>query len=252
MSSYVNINAWREILARLFDGIQPEMNVSPDWLINPATRRKLKLDYLYSEIGIAVRFSGLTAKGQRRRSDWEAMEDEQRDQTRLELCRQNGVQLAIVDPFDEPAKQMNTLLRIISRASHLLAQSDETNKRKKAGMDALSRAHQQATRLHGRLLKQPDQTLAVLADGWHDREAGIANELQQASVASQNKPSAAALKKIAKLHEGQRVLHSHFGNGVVVSINGEGAEQQITILFDADKERTFLLSLVAGKLSPVS
>jgi hypothetical protein len=252
MSTYLYVNAWREILARLFDGTPVEVNVSPEWLVNPATRRKLKLDYLYPEIGVAVRFSGLTAKGQRRRGDWEAIEDEQRDETRVELCRLNGVQLAVIDPFEEPAKQMDALLRIVSRASRLLAQSNETGKRKKQGMDTLSKAHQQATRLHGRLSKQPEQTMGVLAEGWQDREAGLSRELQEASVVSQNQPPKTALKQLAKLREGQRVLHSHFGNGVVISITGEGNEQQITILFDADKERTFLLSLVAGKLSPLS
>ncbi|MEZ4635836.1 MAG: hypothetical protein R2873_00885 [Caldilineaceae bacterium] len=67
-ASYININAWREILARVFADCNVAYNVSPDWLVNPATRRKLKLDYLYPDINIAVRITGLTAKGQGRRS----------------------------------------------------------------------------------------------------------------------------------------------------------------------------------------
>ena len=59
------MNAWREILARIFDGFKAQDNVSPEWLINPATRRRLKLDRLYPDAGVAIRFAGLTAKGQR-------------------------------------------------------------------------------------------------------------------------------------------------------------------------------------------
>jgi hypothetical protein len=250
-SAYIHVNGWREILARIFGDVLVEANASPQWLVNPATRRRLKLDYLYPEIGLAVRFRGLTAKGQPRRSDWEEMEDEQRDQTREELCRLNGVQLAIIDAFDDPVKQMDGLLRILSRASRLLAESDESKKRKQKGMDALSKAHQEATTLRGRLTKNSDQVLATLADSWRDREAGLAVELQQAVQAEQPAPSASAIKKVAKLQSGQRVVHSHFGDGVVTEISGEGSEQQITILFDADRERTFLTKLVADKLRTV-
>jgi hypothetical protein len=41
---YTEMNAWREILARTFDGFFEQDNVSPEWLINPATKRRLKLD----------------------------------------------------------------------------------------------------------------------------------------------------------------------------------------------------------------
>lgn len=248
-SSYMNINAWREILARVFHGCQVQYNVSPDWLINPATKRKLKLDYFYPEIGIAARITGLTAKGQGRRSDWEVKEDAQRDETRSELCRLNGVQLMVVDPFDDPIKQIDSLLRVISRASRLLAESDETKKRKQIGMDALSNAHQQATELRGRMSKQGEKMISTLAEGWRDREAGLAVELQQATQVEQPAPSPQAVRALARLHSGQRVVHSHFGNGVVQSIEGEDGDQKITILFDADKERTFLLNRVADKLT---
>lgn len=250
-SAYHSVNGWREILARVFADSQAETNVSPQWLINPATKRRLKLDYLYPEIGVAVRFAGLTAKGQPRRSDWEAMEDEQRDQTREELCRVNGVQLAIVDTFDDPVKQIDGLLRILSRASRLLAEGDAPKKQKQKGMDCLSKAHQQATALRARLNKNPDQTLASLAESWRDREAGLAIELQQAVQIDEPAPPASALQKVAQLKSGQRVVHSHFGDGVVTEISGEGSEQQITILFDADRERTFLTKLVAAKLRPL-
>ena len=73
LSTYFAMNAWREILARIFEDLPNQDNVSPDWLINPATKRRLKLDKYYPDIGIAFRFVGLTAKGQGRQSDWEVI-----------------------------------------------------------------------------------------------------------------------------------------------------------------------------------
>ena len=53
------INGWREVLARIFDGFETEYGVTPEWLINPETNRRLKLDCLFPDIGVAVRFVGL-------------------------------------------------------------------------------------------------------------------------------------------------------------------------------------------------
>ena len=126
-SAYLSVNAWREIFARVFDDADLQSNLLPDWLINPATRRRLKLDYLCQSVGVAVRFSGLTGKG-RRRGDWEILEEEQRDQTRDELCRLRGVQLAVIDPFEDPVKQMDRFLMVLSRASRMTALDGSTNR----------------------------------------------------------------------------------------------------------------------------
>ena len=91
MSSATNILGWREILARVMDGFQCQEDVSPAWLVNPATNRPLKLNQLYPQVGLAIRFVGLTAKGQPRQSDDEAQTEAERDEIRAELCRQNEV-----------------------------------------------------------------------------------------------------------------------------------------------------------------
>ena len=52
-------NAWREILTRIFDGLEVKLNFSPEWLVNPATNRRLKLDMLCPQVGLAVRLEGL-------------------------------------------------------------------------------------------------------------------------------------------------------------------------------------------------
>ncbi len=250
-SAYLSVNAWREVFARVFDDPEAQSNVSPEWLINPATRRRLKLDYLCPSIGVAVRFSGLTSKGRGRRSDWELEEEDQRDQIRAELCRRNGIQLAVIDPFDEPVKQMDRFLTVLSRANRLTALDDRAIQEKSASMDALAAALQRANQLRISLSRNPEQTVGTLAEAWRDREANIAATLQKAATAQTLKPTRAQQHTLAQLAGGQRIVHTHFGEGVITEVSGEGAEKRIKILFDADQERTFLASLLADKLEAI-
>ena len=81
------INGWREVLARVFEGFDAELNVSPEWLINPDTNRKLKLDYLYRDINVAIRFVGLEGREQKRRkSDQEVEQEREREDARGKPC----------------------------------------------------------------------------------------------------------------------------------------------------------------------
>ncbi len=251
-SAYLSVNAWREIFARVFDNADLQSNVSPDWLVNPATRRRLKLDYLCQPVGVAVRFSGLTGKGRRRRGDWELLEEEQRDQTREELCRIHGIQLAVIDPFGDPVKQMDRFLSVLSRASRLTALDGRSGQEKSAAMDALAAAVQSANRLRFTLSRNPEQTVGTLAEAWRDREANIAATLQEAAAVKTPQPTRSQQRTLAQLACGQRIVHTHFGDGVITDMRGEGAERRIKILFDGDQERTFLASLLADKLEAAS
>jgi hypothetical protein len=250
-SIYLSISAWREILARAFAGYIEQDNVSPDWLVNPATNRKLKLDKYYPDAGIAVRFVGLTAKGQGRQSDWETLETEQRDQTRAELCRQNGVQLATIDPNEDIVKQMDSLLSIMARASRLLAQSSRPDSYKMQWMPALASARDQAEKVRSALAKNPEQMVANLADSWREREAGVALELSTAANAVNPKQVRSGAAASLVLSPGQRVRHLKFGDGVVTRIDGNGEQATVVILFDAAEERTFLAGLLYDKLESV-
>ena len=190
---YISISTWREILARVFTGFAEQDNVSPEWLVNPATHRRLKLDKYYPEAGVAVRFVGLTAKGQGRQSDWEVLENEQRDQTRAELCRLNGVQLVTVDPQEDLVKQVDGLLSNLARASRALAQGKQPADFKTQWMPALAAARDRAEKLRALIVKNPEQMTANLADAWRDREAGATVELRgPASNGRPRKPTAPA------------------------------------------------------------
>lgn len=243
---YLAMSAWREILARTLDGFEAQDNVSPDWLINPATKRKLKLDRYYPDLSIAVRFVGLTAKGQKRQSDWEVLETEQRDQTRVELCKMNGVQLAIIDPLEDPVKQLDRYARIIHKAHEAATESPRPKKR----VTQLNKAKRTLSDLRGRLSKNPDQVIASLAESWRDRETSIATFLQAsgADTLKQKNGSAKKVKALKNLKVNQRVAHDRFGDGVITNIGGDGADPTISILFDGAEEKSFLASLVLDKL----
>ncbi len=247
MSSYFSMNAWREILARVLDGFPAEDNVSPAWLINPATRRRLKLDRYYPDAGVAIRFVGLKAKGQGRQSDWEALETEQRDQTRAELCRLNGVQLALVDPNDEPIKQLDALTRVLVRASRLLAESQRSKQEKAKWMPALADARARASALRALVKKQPDQMMANLAESWRDRENGFTSAPPLDDIAKSNGRTKKRTDPLV-FAAGMRVRHSHFGDGVVTKMNGRGDDATVSILFDGAEQKTFLASLLHGKI----
>ncbi|MBK8046422.1 MAG: hypothetical protein IPK16_04380 [Anaerolineales bacterium] len=249
-SVYLAMSAWREILARIFTGFTEQDNVSPDWLVNPATNRKLKLDKYYPDAAVAIRFIGLTAKGQGRMSDWEVMETEQRDQTRAELCRQNGVQLVTVDPAEDIIKQLDGLLSALARASRLLAQSKKPDKIKTQWMPALASARDRAEKLRGMVAKNAEQMTANLADSWRDREAGIALELGSSTLATNPTTTAPAAPLV--LASGQRVRHVKFGDGVITRIDGAGDVATVAILFDAAEERTFQAGLLHGKLETIA
>lgn len=241
MNTYTVLSAWRELLARIFDGFAAQDNISPDWLVNPSTNRKLKLDKVYPDVAIAVRFVGLTAKGQGRQSDLEVLENEERERARAELCRTHGVHLASVDPAEDIIKQMDGLLSVLARASRALAQGDRPTQEKAALMTALAAARSRAEQLRSRLVQNPEQMLENLAASWRDREANLAVEL--------NAPTPTNAQAVAVvLATGQRVRHTRFGEGVVTRIDGSGAEAMISILFDAAQERTFRADLLADKV----
>jgi hypothetical protein len=241
----ISLSAWREILARVFTGLQHQENVSPEWLVNPATKRRLKLDLYYPEIGFAVRFVGITAKGQGRQSDWELLEEEQRDQTRAELCRRQQVQLMLLEPLEEPLKLMDTLARLLFRAYRAMDRRNLPEAERQAWLVKIDGARDCANDLRSRINRDPEQMMSNLAASWRDREAGrLAPPIENEPAA---RPQARNGPPI-RLEPGQRIIHERFGAGVVTACLPEENDLRITILFDGEQERTFLASLLQDKL----
>jgi len=232
--------AWGEILARTLHGFEVEREVSPVWLVNPATKRRLKLDYFYPELGLAVRMVGLTAKGQPKQSDWEALEEAQRDQTREALCREHDVELFLVEvDHAHPNEQLQKLRLLLMRIATAVEQSRRPRREKQELAAKIGTARDRLDDIVRRV-KGPDD-LASFAELWRDRE------LMNIPAAQPTAPAQAGGVSL-KLAEGVRVQHSRFGPGVVTALVGDGAEARISILFDGSEERTFLASLASDKL----
>jgi hypothetical protein len=241
MKAFLPLMGWNEILARVFEGFVVEKNASPEWLINPATKRRLKLDYLYPEIGVAVRFTGMKAKGQRRKSDWEALEDQSRDEIRRELCRLNGVDLVLITPHDPfPHEQLRRLQMSLGASSRRLAKAKRF-KGKAALMEQLNRARKRLDEIR-RHVKKPED-LTPYAEAWRDREANTIADLRKSAA---QKPKRTINPN--RLKVGQKVKHSHFGVGTVTAITKGEDDNYVTINFVTKGERKFALSLLAGKL----
>jgi hypothetical protein len=243
LSNALNILAWSEILARTMQDFAVEIDASPAWLVNPATKRRLKLDRFYPEAGLSVRFVGLTAKGQPKQSDWEQLEDQQRDLTREELCRQQGIELFLVDPdYPYPSEQVQRLRSLLSRLERALPQSGRPGKEQKTLARRLAEARGRLDEI-ARRVKSPED-LALYAELWRDREtAALVAARPPASSAGASRPA-----DLLRLQTNARVQHTRFGPGRVDAIDAAADDTQITVLFDSGEQRTFLASLVGDKL----
>jgi len=245
VSVALNVMAWREILARVFEGFEREEDVSPPWLVNPSTRRRLKLDVLYPEIGIAIRFVGLRGKGRKFLSDWELLEEEQRDQTRAELCRLNGVALVRIPVISEqPGRSLRELSAELGRASRRIAQEKRSRGERRRLLAQLDEARRRCETIIRRVRTPED--LALYAELWRDREAAIVASLQAAPPPSRPRRR----RKQPRYAAGMAVTHTAFGPGEVVSVIPEGDDARVVVRFVTAGERTFLASLVADKLLP--
>ncbi|NOX63148.1 MAG: hypothetical protein GXP42_14575 [Chloroflexi bacterium] len=245
MSAALYVMGWREILERVFEGFEAQRDASPTWLINPATKRRLKLDFLYPEIGLAVRFAGLQARGMRRKDDWQELEDAARDEVRKELCRLNNVNLVLISPLDAyPSEQFKALGYALNDASRRVARSRSMRNRGEL-MERLSQAR---TRLNDirRKVKRPED-LAAYAELWRDREARILAEIQK----PRPEPNGGRKKPLRTFKEGQWIEHERFGRGQIVAVDPSDGDVQLTIHFVTAGERRFLGSLVADKLRRV-
>jgi hypothetical protein len=235
------INGWREVLARIFDGFETEYGVTPEWLVNPDTNRRLKLDCLFPDIGVAVRFVGLAGNTKRRKSDEEVEDEAERERARADVCKAHGVVLISIDPDGEPRVALRSVEMSLSRAAAQLAQNTKVpHAAKQKLMPQLSAARRRAGEFTAKLT--PPEKLNLYAEMWWDRQANLA---AQASV----KPKKTGPRPAFRM--GMEVEHTRFGPGTITAIEPENGDIKITVDFPAAGVRSFLASLVADKLTPL-
>lgn len=229
-------NAWRELFARIFENVEYQLNVSPEWLINPATNRKLKLDILYPDIGMAVWFEGLQGKQRKRRlSLEEEIQQQNRGDARQGLCAQNGIYLILVQLWEgKPQSVFKEIDTALSRAGRRVKQNDtlwEQVKTSRATASALSR----------KIFSEAD--LKLYADLWNDRQFREVEQTTQTNIEKEILP-------VASFTEGMEVEHASFGPGVIISISPTNDDTLLTVDFITAGQKTLAASLVAGKLTP--
>ncbi len=233
------VNGWREVLERIFAGFKIEYSVMPEWLVNPDTHRRLKLDYLMPEVGVAVRFIGLEGGGRKRRkSDEEVAADEAREDSREEVCREHGIVLLSIDPDGEPREALRHVEMGLARATSRLALGKTAPAQKQRLMPLLSAARQRAGDFSQRLAT-PEAVLGY-AELWWDRQAALAANAQPA-------PAGAPARHY---RTGMAVSHEKFGPGQVTAVQADGKDVAVTVRFADASERTFWAGLVGDKLKP--
>jgi len=233
--------AWREILERIFDGFTLQEGVTPDWLVNPDTGRRLKLDRFYPEAAIGFRFVGSTGKRKAPRSEQELEEEARRESIREQLCRDRGVTLIAIHVYEsEPRDVLRDIRSALSRSARVLAQSDQPHEIKAAVTPQLAKAKRVCDGLAARVRRTED--LALYSELWEDRQHATRPESPEA-------PAEGARRHIYSA--GLRVRHDRFGGGIVVDVRPSRADHLVVVQFDDGSERTFAARLVQSKLVPV-
>lgn len=225
-------NAWREIFTRIFEDEKTQFNVTPEWLVNPATQRRLKLDLLYPELGLAIRFEGLQGKQRRQRPTLEEEAQQRaRDEARAEVCQAHGIQLVEVPlTSDRPEAVFRQLDEALSRAGQR-ARDEKQQRRLKAVRVAANSLARKVGNPGG---------LALYADLWGDRQYQEAPE-----PVHEGHP-----KAVFVAYEGMEVEHTVFGPGVVLATTASNGDTLITVDFVTAGKKTLAASLVGDKLMP--
>ncbi len=232
------INGWREVLARVTDGADVQYGITPDWLVNPGTNRKLKLDYLYPDMGLAVRFVGLQGTTRRqRKSDEEVMDEAEREKMRAAVCRAHGVTLLSIDPDADPKQTLRDLELVLAAITTRTATGNLPHSQKQRLMPLLSQMRRKAGEFTTRL--SPPEKLMIYAEMWWERQ----QTLQQAAP-----PEPGSQRFDYRV--GMQVVHQKFGPGTVTDVQPDGDDLAVTVNFVEAGVRTFGAALVGDKLQP--
>jgi len=232
---WVQTNAWREIFTRIFMGWQVEINVYPEWLLNPETNRRLKLDFLCTDMGIAVRLEGVKKRGQRSRRLSLEEEDQKRlrDNTRFNLCRAHGVELLVIDVASDAVKPLFRELEMaLSQAKQRTKDSEIRTQINESWHVALAIARKIRT----------NADLKLYADLWQDRQ-------YQIPTADKSEPPSPEL--ISRYVEGTDVEHKAFGLGTIIRTEESGGDTILTVDFLDVGRKTLAASVVTELLQPL-
>lgn len=231
--------AWREVITRVFEGFTAERDITPTWLVNPETGRPLKLNYLYPDIGVAVRLEGLRGRQQRRGPDErERALQRERETARERLCEERGVRLLRFAVHDEPADILRAIQATLAWALRQAAKAELPQERKIELMERLRAARARFDQVRPAIRSAND--LNTWAELWIDRSYREARAAPQPVVRG----------PVPRYVLNMRVRHPDFGAGRVTGLTDEDGDQIVTVRFESGEERQFLAHLVTDKLRP--
>jgi hypothetical protein len=231
--------AWREIVARVFEGFKAERDVTPAWLTSTQTGRPLKLNYYYPEIKVAVRLEGLRGRDQRVGPDeLERHQQSERESERERLCEAQGVRLLAFDVYAEPQDTLRAIQAALAWAMRQAAKSESEGEDKLRLLEQMRQARTRFDEIRGRV--RTDRDLQAWAELWVDR----------AYEETRSAPRQPARGPVPRYVLNMHVRHADFGTGNITGLADEDGEQIVTVRFDSGEERQFLAQLVTERLRP--
>jgi hypothetical protein len=217
-------SAWLEIIEQTLGQFHAVDNATPDWLVDADTDRRLKVDKLYPELGIAIRFKGSVTKPQSAVLDaMDLMDERNRDETRIRLCHQAGIALLMIDTdSDNPGDMLAEMHSALSAAARRIAQRRVARKAKLSLLPRIASAKAVCQQLLNTVSTPED--LLPLAEAWERRQ-----------FRQENKGSA------ANYEQGMKVNHSDYGQGLILRVAPEGEESdaEIVVQFSDGSIHTF-------------
>ena len=199
----------------------------------------LKLNYMYPQIGVAVRLEGLRGRDQRRGPDEaEQATLRERESARERQCESHGVRLLHFDVYDEPQGVFRALQATLSWALRQAATAELPPDGKLHLMEMLRQARACCDEMHAKVRSARD--LGTWAELWVDR----------AYKEARSAPAPLSSGPVPRYVLNMKVRHPAFGTGRVIAQVDEEGDQIITVRFDSGDERQFLARLVADKLRP--
>lgn len=165
-------SAWLEIIEQILGDFYVLDNATPDWLVDGETGRRLKVDQLYPELGLALHFKGsLGAARSVHLDEIELLEKDVRDTLRARLCHRAGIALVVVDAeSDAPGDALNQLHTVLSAAARRIAQREVAKEAKLSLLPRVASAKETCQRILAQVSSPED--LMPFVQAWEDRQFG--------------------------------------------------------------------------------
>lgn len=217
-------SAWLEIVERVLGRFYAVENATPDWLVDRETNRRFKVDRLYPELGMAIRFKGsMGGAGAAGLDEMELMEEASRDEARARLCQEAGIALVTIDvDSDAPRQALIEMRTALSAAARRIAQRRVAPQAKLDLLPRIAEAKTTCQQILDAVASSED--LVAFVEAWEDRQFG-----------GGDRPASADYRP------GVAVSHPEYGKGLVLRVmpGSSRGNAEIVVQFSDGVMRTF-------------